>query len=136
MHQLPLKLTHLQPSPVIIFFLATAPIQSLHAGFSGEFRLGIFNQLFNSLRVGFGMAVAANGIAAAGRFNEDIGPNEPRFDMDRRHFGDAHALLVLAEKRSLASGNGFIANLDVSGKEEVAFGPTAGFEGLERHELK
>jgi len=109
---------------------------SFHAGFAGVFSLCVFDEFFDTLSVGFGMAVAADGIAAAGRFDQDIGPDEACSDVNGSDFGDAHAFLILAEKGSLAARDGFIADLDVGRKEEVAFSPTAGFEGLERHELK
>src|SRR6266850_4928192 len=49
---------------------------SFHTRFSGEFSLGVFNQFLDSLRVGFGMAVTADGIASPGRFYQDLRPDE------------------------------------------------------------
>jgi len=109
---------------------------SFHARFSGEFSLCVLNQFFDALRIGFAVAMAADGIAAAGGFNEDIGPYEPCPDMNGGDFGNAHTFLVLAEQGSLAAGDGFVAHLDVSPEEQVAFGPSARFEGLDRHAVK
>src|SRR4051812_7522060 len=53
--------------------------------------------------------------------------------MDRGHFRDTHALLVPAEQRPLATGNGFVAHLDVRRKEQVALRPPARLESLDCH---
>jgi len=43
------------------------------------------------------MAVTDQRIAAAGRFNQNIRPDDSRFDVNGRHLRDADADFILAE---------------------------------------
>src|SRR5437588_2309277 len=81
---------------------------------SGRLRLGALDQFFDSLRVGFVVAMTGNGIGPAGGFDQNLGPDQTRFDMHRSHFADAHAHLVHSEPGPFAAADGFIANFDVS----------------------
>src|SRR6266498_3515595 len=49
---------------------------------------------------------------------------------------NAHALLVHGKQGPLASSNGPVAHLDIGWKNQVAFGPTTGFESLGWHKIE
>lgn len=116
-------------------FGSGSDFQSFCSWSSSKFGLGIFNQFLDALRIGFGVAMAADGIAAARGFDQDFGPNEAGFDVHRRNFRDAHAFLVHAEECAFAASDRLVAHLDVGGKEKVALGPAAGFESLDWHNV-
>jgi hypothetical protein len=95
-------------------------------------RLGLigFDQIANALGVGFAVAVAGDGVGAAGGFDDDLGPEDAGGDVDRGNLGHANAFFVAAEKARFDAGDALRADDEAGGKEEVALGPAAGGEGL------
>jgi hypothetical protein len=58
------------------------------------------------------MAVARQRIAAAGRLDQNIRPENSRLDVDGRDLGDADADFVLAEPRPLVPDDRLVRDLD------------------------
>jgi hypothetical protein len=79
------------------------------------------------------VAVAGEGVGAAGGFDEDFRPDEAGLDVNRGDFADANADFVLAEEGTFAAGDGFIADFDDGGEKKVATGPTTGLKGFGWH---
>ena len=100
---------------------------------SHEFGLRVLDQFFDSARVCFAMAPTGDWIGPAGRFDQDFRPDEPGFDVHRRHLRDAHAHLIHPEQRPFPSRHRFVAHLDISRKEQVALGPAARFKNFNGH---
>jgi hypothetical protein len=55
--------------------------------------------------------------------------------VDRSDFTDAHAHFVHPENAALPAGNGFVADFNVGWKKEVTFGPPAGLEDFNWHNV-
>ena len=79
------------------------------------------------------MAVTAHRIRAAGRFDQDLRPDQARLDVNGSDFGDRDAHLILAEPGTFAARHRFIADFKNSWKQKVTSSPTAGLESFSRH---
>jgi tetratricopeptide (TPR) repeat protein len=75
-------------------------------------RLRAFDEFFDALGIAFGMAVAGHRVAAAGGFDENIGPDHARFDMNGGHLADGDRHFILTEPGSLAACDRFVADFD------------------------
>src|SRR5439155_6788144 len=95
--------------------------------------LGVFDEFFDAEGVGFSVTVAGERVGAAGRFDENIGPDDARFDVNRSDLAEADADFVYAKPGTFAAADGFVADLDVGREQPVAARPTAGLEGFGRH---
>jgi hypothetical protein len=96
-------------------------------------RLRILDQLFNPLRIGFGMTVTAHRVGAARGFDKNLRPNHSRLNVNRSHFAYCDAHFILAEPRSFATRHSFVADLDDRWKEKISLGPAAGSEDFDWH---
>ena len=79
------------------------------------------------------MTATGHWVASAGRFDENLRPNQARFDVHRRYFANRDAHFVLAEPRTFAPRDGLVADFDDGRKEEVASGPTTRSENFSWH---
>jgi hypothetical protein len=59
--------------------------------------LKTFNEVTNSSRVVFAMAVAHNGVASACGVDSDFGPDQARSDIDGGNLGDSNTLFIGAD---------------------------------------
>src|SRR4051812_23264253 len=76
------------------------------------------------------MAMAGDGIAAAGRINDNIRPHHARRNFDRSYLRNRDALFSAAEEARFYPAHTQTVDHDFCGKDEVAFGPTAGGESF------
>ena len=74
------------------------------------------------------MTVADQRVAATGRFNQYVRPEDSRFDMNGRHLADADADFVLAEPRPFVPDDRPVRHLDDRAEEEIPARPPARFE--------
>jgi len=103
-----------------------------------EFRilgLGAFDQLFDSLRITFGVAMTGDRVRASGRFDQNLRPNYSRLDVHRCDLRYTHTHLVHAEKTPFSACHRLFIDNDVSWEEEVAFGPPAGLKCFGWHRI-
>jgi len=80
------------------------------------------------------VAVTRQRIAAAGRLNQNVRPNDSRLDVNGRDFGDADADFVAAEPRSLATDNRLVRHFDNGGKKKIAMRPAARLKYFRSHD--
>ena len=71
------------------------------------------------------MSVTAQRVGAARRLDKDLRPNEAGLDMNRCHFGNTDADLILAEPGTLAPYYRLVRYFNVSWKQEVSPGQAA-----------
>ena len=89
-----------------------------------------FDEVADALGVGFAVAVAGDGVGAAGGLDANVGPNHAGGDVDGGDLGDGDALLIAAEPARLHAADPLRADDEPGGEEEVALRPAAGGEGL------
>ena len=92
--------------------------------------LVVLNQLANALGVAFGVAVAHDGVGAAGRINADVRPDHPGADLHGRHLGDGDAFLRAAKEPGLDAQDALWPHGDAGGEEEITFRKPAGAESF------
>ena len=66
------------------------------------------------------MAVACQRVAAAGRFNQNVRPNDSRLDVNGRNLRDADADLVAAKPRPFMPDDRLVRHLDNRGEKKIA----------------
>ena len=89
-----------------------------------------FDEVADALGFGFAVAVAGDGVGAAGGLDANVGKDHAGGDVDGGDLGDGNALLVAAEPARLHAADALRADNEPSGKEEVALGPAAGGKGF------
>jgi hypothetical protein len=93
------------------------------------------DQIADALRAGFAVAVAGDGVGAAGGLDANVGKDHAGGDVDGGDLGDGDALLisdklkVAAEPARLHAADPLRADDELGGEEEVALSPAAGGEG-------
>ena len=87
-----------------------------------------FHQLADAARIRLPMTVAGQRVAAPGRFNQNIRPDEAGPDMNGGHLVDADADFVAAEPCPLMPDDRPVRHLDDGGKKEITARPPARFK--------
>lgn len=98
--------------------------------------LEVLNEVADAFGVAPGVSVAGERIGPAARFNENVRPNQPGFDVDGRDFGNADADFILAKPGTFAADDGKLRDFNDGGKEEVATRPMTGFKNFRRHNVE
>src|SRR5438046_2503250 len=86
--------------------------RSGRSAFSGQIYLRILHQFLDPKRIRLGVAMTRQRIGAAGRLDQYIRPDDPGFDMHRRHLAQADADLVEPEPRAFATADRLVIDLD------------------------
>ena len=76
------------------------------------------------------MAAADQGIAAAGRFNQDVRPEDSGPDMNRSYLGDVDADFVLADPGTFMPDDRPVRHLDDGGEKKITARQPARFKGF------
>src|SRR5580698_3678657 len=97
---------------------------------TARLRLILLDQIADALGVGFAVAVAGDGVGAAGGFDDNLGPEHAGGNVHGSDFRHGDAFFVAAEQARLHAGDALRTDDQASGEEEVAGGPAAGGEGL------
>jgi hypothetical protein len=95
-----------------------------------ERRLMGFDQVADALRVAFAVAVARNGVGAAGGLDANVGPDHAGGDVHGRDLRHGDALFIAAKQARLHAADTLRADNEPGGEKEVALRPAAGPEGL------
>ena len=72
---------------------------------AARLRLILLDQIADALGVGFAMAVAGDGVGAAGGLDDDLRPEYAGGNVHRSDFDDGNAFFVAAEEPRLYAGN-------------------------------
>ena len=89
-----------------------------------------FDEVADALRVGFAVAVAGDGVGAAGGLDANVGPDHAGRYVHGGDLGDGDALLIAAEPARLHAADPLGADDELGREEEVALRPAAGREGF------
>ena len=79
------------------------------------------------------MTVTGQRIAAAGRFDQDVCPEDPGFDVDGRDLEDADADFVLAEPRTFMPDDGLVGHFDDRGEKMIPVRPATRLKDFRIH---
>jgi len=93
-------------------------------------RLVLLDQIADALRVFLAVAVANDGIGAAGGLDDDFRPEDAGRDVHRCDLRHRDALFVRAEQARLYAADALRADDEFGGEEQVALRPSAGGERL------
>jgi len=74
------------------------------------------------------MSVAGDWIASASGLDPDVGPQDPRQDVHRRHLRNWNALFIATEQTRLDPANPLSVDHDAGREEKVPCSPAAGHE--------
>jgi hypothetical protein len=96
--------------------------------------LRYFHQLPDATRIGFPVTMARQRVAAAGGFNQNIRPDESRFDVDGRNLGDTDTDFVAAEPRAFVADDRPVRHLDDGGEKKISMRPPARLKCLRSHD--
>ena len=105
----------------------------LRAWISGESRLVTLDQFLDASRVGFVVAMARQRIRAAGRFNQNVRPDEPGFDVNGSDLAHADADFIALEPGALVPGDGLLVHFNIGREKEISLGPAARLKYFSRH---
>src|SRR6266446_5202209 len=106
---------------------------SFHLRFLRHFALRGLDQLLNSLRIAFLVAVAGQRVRAAGGLDQNLRPNQTGLNVYGSHFADAHAHLIHAEPGAFAAAHRLVADLDVSREKQIPARPATGLKNFGWH---
>ena len=93
----------------------------------------VFDELLDAARVRFGVSVTGQRIAAAGRFDQDIRPQDAGLDVDGSNFVDADADFIDAEPGAFVPNHRLVGNFDAGWEKRIALRPTTGLENIGCH---
>src|SRR5258708_40347972 len=99
-------------------------------GSGTRLRLVGLDQIADALRVGFAMAMAGDGIRAAGGFDANLRPEHSCRDMHRSDFRHGDGFVVAAEPARLYAAYAQRADHNAGGKKKISLGNAAGSEKL------
>src|SRR5882724_243313 len=99
-------------------------------GLGAEGGLVGFDEVADALGVGLAVAVAGDGVGAAGGLDANVGPDHAGGDVHGGDLGDGDALFIVAEPARLHAADPLRTDDELGREEEVALRPAAGGEGF------